>query len=55
MIYLDNNATTQPTARVVEAMLPYLTECYFNASASTAAFTGADKPRPKRRPRWPSC
>ena len=45
MIYLDNNATTQPTAHVVEAMLPYLTECYFNASASTAAFTGADKPR----------
>jgi cysteine desulfurase len=45
MIYLDNNATTQPTARVVEAMLPYLSECYFNASASTAAFTGADKPR----------
>ncbi len=45
MIYLDNNATTQPTARVVEAMLPYLTECYFNASTSTAAFTGADKPR----------
>jgi cysteine desulfurase len=45
MIYLDNNATTQPTAHVVQAMLPYLTECYFNASASTAAFTGADKPR----------
>lgn len=45
MIYLDNNATTQPTTGVVEAMLPYLTECYFNASASTAAFTGADKPR----------
>lgn len=45
MIYLDNNATTQPTGSVVEAMLPYLTECYFNASASTAAFTGADKPR----------
>lgn len=45
MIYLDNNATTQPTARVVEAMLPYLTECYFNASGSTAAVTGADKPR----------
>jgi cysteine desulfurase len=47
MIYLDNNATTQPTTRVVEAMLPYLTECYFNASASTAAFTGAEKPRGK--------
>ncbi len=45
MIYLDNNATTQPTARVVSDMLPYLTECYFNASASTVAFTGADKPR----------
>ncbi len=45
MIYLDNNATTQPTPRVVEAMLPYLTECYFNASASTAAYTGADEPR----------
>jgi cysteine desulfurase len=45
MIYLDNNATTQPTARVVEAMLPYMTECYFNASASTAGFTGADVPR----------
>ena len=45
MIYLDNNATTQPTARVVESMLPYLTECYFNASASTAGLTGADKPR----------
>jgi len=45
MIYLDNNATTQLAARVVEGMLPYLTECYFNASASTVAFTGADKPR----------
>ena len=45
MTYLDNNATTQPTASVVAAMLPYLTNCYFNASASTAAFTGADKPR----------
>src|SRR5690606_17296784 len=32
-------------SRVVEAMLTYLTECYFNASASTAAFTGADQPR----------
>ncbi|AKC83368.1 hypothetical protein IMCC26134_12325 [Verrucomicrobia bacterium IMCC26134] len=45
MIFLDNNATTQPTVRVVEAMLPYLTDCYYNASASTAAFTGADRPR----------
>jgi cysteine desulfurase len=45
MIYFDNNATTQPTPRVVAAMLPYLSECYFNASASTVAFTGADTPR----------
>ncbi len=45
MTYLDNNATTQPTQRVIEAMLLYLTESYFNASASTSAFTGADKPR----------
>jgi cysteine desulfurase len=45
MIYLDNNATTQPSPRVVEAMLPYLNECYFNPSSSTAAFTGADAPR----------
>lgn len=45
MIYLDNNATTQPSARVVGAMLPYLTNCFFNPSASTAAFTGADKPQ----------
>ena len=45
MIYLDNNATTKPYPQVVEAMLPYLTECYFNASASTAGYTGADKPR----------
>jgi cysteine desulfurase len=45
MIYLDNNATTQPSARVVEAMLPYLNDCYFNPSSSTTAFTGANKPR----------
>jgi len=45
MIYLDNNATTKPISAVVDAMRPYFEECYFNASASTAAFTGADKPR----------
>jgi cysteine desulfurase len=45
MIYFDNNATTQPTKRVVEAMLPYLADRYFNASASTSVFTGVDKPR----------
>src|SRR5690242_10997305 len=45
LVYLDNNATTQPSAAVVEAMLPYLRECYFNPSSSTAAFTGAHAPR----------
>jgi cysteine desulfurase len=45
VIYLDNNATTQPTIDVVDAMLSYLIECYFNASASTARLTGADKPQ----------
>jgi cysteine desulfurase len=45
MIYLDNNATTEAGCNVVEAMLPYFRESFFNASASTAAFTGADKPR----------
>lgn len=45
MIYLDNNATTQPSPRVVEAMLPYLTDCFFNPASSNTAFTGAGKPR----------
>jgi len=33
VIYLDNNATTQPLPEVVEAMLPYLRESYANPSS----------------------
>lgn len=36
MIYWDNNATTQPAPEVVQAMLPYLTEKFFNPSAAYA-------------------
>ena len=45
MIYLDNNATTQTSPNAVAAMLPYFTECYFNPSSSTTAFTAAEAPR----------
>ena len=36
MIYWDNNATTPLADEVLEAMLPYLRENYFNPSASYA-------------------
>src|SRR5436190_958005 len=33
IVYLDNNATTRPAPQVVEAMLPFYTEWYGNASS----------------------
>lgn len=34
MIYMDNAATTMPLPSVVEAMLPYYKECFYNPSAN---------------------
>lgn len=45
MIYLDNNATTRASAKVIAEVTKYLDICYSNASASSAAYTGADVPR----------
>jgi len=42
MIYLDNNATTQPAPEVVDAMLPFLRERWGNPS-SMHAFGGSVK------------
>lgn len=37
MIYLDNNSTTKPRPEVIEAMMPYFTEKWYNPSANYEA------------------
>ncbi|MHB0952089.1 MAG: cysteine desulfurase NifS [Allorhizobium sp.] len=39
-VYLDNNATTRTDPAVVEAMLPYFSECFGNPSSTHAFGTG---------------
>jgi cysteine desulfurase len=45
MIYLDNNATTRVDATVIEAMRPYWSECYYNASSIAGSALGAESAR----------
>ena len=40
-IYTDNNATTQVAPEVYQAVIPYLTEDYFNPSSMYEAARGA--------------
>lgn len=40
LIYLDNNATTRPDAKVVDAMLPLLREKFYNPSSPYPAASG---------------
>ena len=41
-VYVDNNATTSVTPEVMEAMMPYLTEAFYNPSAISGRAHGVD-------------
>lgn len=41
--YFDNNATTKPPREVVDAMLPYFTDLYVNASSAAGQVFGANQ------------
>ena len=43
MIYLDNNATTRIDARVLETMMPFLTDNFANAASTHAFGVGASE------------
>lgn len=43
MIYLDNNATTSVTPSVMEAMVPYFTDSFYNPSSVAGEFLGINK------------
>lgn len=43
MIYLDNNATTKPFPEVVEAMMPFMTTRYWNASSAYGQLDGLEE------------
>jgi cysteine desulfurase len=49
LIYLDNNATTRLDPRVLEAMLPFYTEAYGNASSTHLAGAAAHEAVKKAR------
>ena len=42
MIYLDNNATTKPFPEVVDAMLPFMSTRYWNASSAYGQLDGLE-------------
>ena len=48
-VYLDNNATTTTAPEVMEAMIPYFTEEYYNPSAISGRVHGIDKTIAKSR------